>query len=197
MARQGLISILSLVICCYGLYQCFQHELPPHLIKGGHFQFLTNISLSLTILYILQSILTPTSPYLRTQYNIVSNLEFTVTVCYWTLQFILPHFLNPKSQVHRDWSIDLAIHFWPYLYLLVFDSQDRIRAKKSWSLTAAVIVVYWCYIERIVSVNNDGITAFAYPFLNNKTLTERFLWMLLIWFISCLNYYIIGFRNML
>ena len=33
MTRQGLISLVSLAICCSGLYDCFQLELPPGLVK--------------------------------------------------------------------------------------------------------------------------------------------------------------------
>ncbi|RCK57284.1 hypothetical protein Cantr_06308 [Candida viswanathii] len=198
MARQGLISILSLVYFIYGLTKCVTQPLPPHLIQGGHFQFLTNVLLVLTILYVLQTIVTPTSRHLRTQHNVVASLEFTVTVTYWTLFLLVPSWLNPADEWGRDWVLDVAIHLWPFVYLVVFDNQDRIPPKRAWGLTGAVIVVYWCYLERVVSVNaGDGVTRFAYPFLNDRTLTQRFGWMVLIWVVSCLNYYVIGLRNML
>ena len=147
MTRQGLISLVSLAICCSGLYDCFQLELPPGLVKGGHFQFLTNVSLILTIIYILQTIVTPTSYNLRLQYNVVSNLEFTVTVSYWVMHLILPHWLNTNS-FERDYWLDFKIHIWPYVYL-IFDNQEQIKPKNCGrllpllSLCIGVILKEW------------------------------------------------------
>ena len=197
MPRQGFISLIALGLCLSGFYDCIKLPLPPHLDKGGQLQFLTTVSLLFTIIYITLSQLFPTNRHLKTIYNIACNLEFNVTVSYWAMRVMFPNSLNTESFERNVW-LDLRIHLIPYLYLIVFDSYERISANKSIGYTVGVLLGYWGYLEYIMYVHgHDGVPQFTYPFLQHKTVLDRFIRIVGLMLLSVLNYFVLGIRNSL
>ncbi|KAI5966973.1 uncharacterized protein KGF55_000382 [Candida pseudojiufengensis] len=186
-------NLFSLAICSSGLYDCFSQQLPPHLIRGGHLQFLTNISLILTIIYILINLFINfkfINQYNTTiLYNIVINLEFIVTLGYWTLHYILPSLLNTK-ELPPTFTLDFKIHLFPYLYLLLINEK---RNKSALFYTGLTIGIYWSYIEFIVASDSTKLSKFAYPFLNRGGFFARCVFMIGFWTLSCLNYIFLGY----
>ncbi|KAI5952744.1 hypothetical protein KGF54_003611 [Candida jiufengensis] len=180
-------NLFSLAICSSGLYDCFNQQLPPYLVRGGHFQFLTNISLILTIIYIITVLLNIQDTIIL--YNIVINLEFIVTSGYWTLHYILPSLLNTKS-LPSTFTLDFKIHLFPYLYLLLVKEK---RNKLGLLYTGLTIGLYWSYIELIVGTDPSGVSKFAYPFLNRGGIVARCCFMIGFWTLSCLNYILLGY----
>lgn len=178
--------IFSLAICSSGLWDCFHQQLPSHLLRGGQFQFLTNVSLMLTIAYIILSLSRIKS---CTFYNAVTNLEFAVTVTYWTLFLIFPHLLNTKT-LPPTFQLDFKIHLWPYLYLLVLKERSNIKGV---TLAGVILLIYSLYVELIVATDSTHASKFAYPFLNKYSFSGRVLWMLAIWAISSTNYLILKY----
>ncbi|CCG25528.1 hypothetical protein CORT_0C01510 [Candida orthopsilosis Co 90-125] len=69
--------LANLFLLGNGLYKSLTTKLPPHLIKSGQFQFITNCSLLLTVVNLLWALLGHNSIWL---YNLTSNLEFDVIV---------------------------------------------------------------------------------------------------------------------
>lgn len=178
--------IFSLAICSSGLWDCFHQQLPSHLLRGGHYQFLTNISLMLTMAYIILSMFHIKCP---TFYNAVTNLEFAVTVTYWMLFLIFPHLLNTKT-LPPTFQLDFKIHLWPYLYLLVLKERSSINGV---ALSGVILIIYSLYVELIVATDSTGVSKFAYPFLNKYSFSGRFVWMLAIWAISSANYIVLRY----
>lgn len=181
-----LFHLFSLAICSSGLWDCINQHLPPHLIRGGQFQFLTNVSLMLTITYI---ILTLFHINCSTFYNAIVNLEFTVTITYWSLFLIFPHFLNTKT-LPPTFQLDFKIHLWPYLYLLVLKEKSSL---KGITLSGLIFFIYSLYVELVVATDSTGVSKFAYPFLNKHTFPGRMGWMIAMWGISSINYLILRY----
>ncbi|CAK9439048.1 uncharacterized protein LODBEIA_P32720 [Lodderomyces beijingensis] len=181
-------DLFSLAVCISGVYDTFSLELPPYLQRGGHFQFLTNISLLSTCIYIISKHILMLPPrQANLIYNTVMNLEFTVTSCYWTLHYILPHWLNTAT-IDRNFVLDFKIHLWPYLYLLVC----KERRNKWGSLGSGVVFAfYWAYIEWLVG--SDPTQRFAYPFLNRGGLPARAFWLFGMWLVGTLNYLLLKY----
>ncbi|EGW35207.1 uncharacterized protein SPAPADRAFT_58407 [Spathaspora passalidarum NRRL Y-27907] len=190
MSRKGLVSLIVLGLCVSALYETTNVPLPPELEKGGSFQFLTVLSLVVTIIYITLSQITSSNWNVKYIYPLASNLEFQVTVGYWSLKL-----LGFKNYERSLW-LDIKLHAIPYLYLLVLDSHSRGSVRTSVMITVAFMLVWWTYIESIVYLNrNDGVTSFPYGMLNNRTFIGRFVWFIGFTSLSCLNYVVLGIRN--
>ncbi|WLF79982.1 hypothetical protein PVL30_003750 [Lodderomyces elongisporus] len=175
-------DLFSLAICISGLRDTTRLKLPPYLQRGGHLQFLTNISLVLTIAYLVTSVTHPSSIF----YTMAVNLEFAVTASYWTLHLVLPHLLNTDT-IERNFALDFKIHLWPYVSLIIKDEKRNVGGIIG---SGVVLILYWMYIEFIA---RDPSQKFAYPFLNRGGVGRRAAWMLGIWLLSSFNYIILKY----
>lgn len=107
---------------------------------GGHYQFLTNISLFLTFVTLLLSLshtLSPSLPFTRELKTLASimtmPMEVLVSILYWTVLAIDPKLLIPQKRVDDPLNpgqfvmetirlplmVDLSMHAFPAILLLV------------------------------------------------------------------------------
>ncbi|KAI5966963.1 uncharacterized protein KGF55_000372 [Candida pseudojiufengensis] len=188
-----IFRILNLVLLGNGLYKSLSTKLPPHLVKSGHFQFLTNCSLLTTLIYLFFATFGFQPNWL---YNLSSNLEFNVIFSYWTMALVFPKMVA-EGEVDRDLFMDLQVHAFPYLYLII-DSQPSLSIMKSWVLTCLYVFIYWVYFESECGKHvPDGVSGYPYPFLKGKGMVERFGCMAIFAFIACMNWFVLNLRNQL
>ncbi|KAI5952733.1 hypothetical protein KGF54_003600 [Candida jiufengensis] len=178
---------------CNGLYKSLTTKLPPHLAKSGQFQFLTNCSLLTTVIYLTLSVFGLAPLWL---YNLSSNLEFNVIVSYWSMALIFPQMVG-EAEVDRNLFMDLQVHAFPYLYLII-DSQPSLGLFNSSMLTCLYVLIYWFYFEWECGKHlNDGVSGYPYPFLKGKNLVSRFWCMFIFAFIGCLNWFVLNLRRLM
>ena len=99
-----IFRIVNLLFLGNGFIQSISTKLPPHLIKSGQFQFLTNCSLLTCLVYIISTffILTEQTQWL---YNLVSNLEFNVLFSYWTMALCFRQWLLKMTLIDTYYLI--------------------------------------------------------------------------------------------
>lgn len=195
--RKVCFDAFALAICLQGFKDTMALPLPPHLEKGGNWQFLTNLASLMTCLYLTlelfldfrQVLKAPGKSYfhfreLSTRFGVaVGNIEFLVSITYWSLIFFFPYLLNSDS-FDVCWRLDFEIHLFPLVYInfrryIVEISRERpsIEIIKNFKCTFALLSLYWTFIEVMTLINSkDGVTKFPYPFMNDLSHFGRFLW---------------------
>lgn len=171
-------NVFALFLSAKGLYDTCTLELPEHLVKGGQFQFLTNLSILITMFYYLTEVVVmvvraPKPRILDYFHNLCYNVEFTVTVTYWCLVYYWPHLLNGDFDV--NWLVDLEIHLFPFILLSVSRS-GYFKVQKSiiYISVFLYLVSYWAAIERVYA----GEPVFPYPFLSQENFYGRLKWLM-------------------
>lgn len=180
----GILSV-SLVLGAYALFYLLHHvELPDHLVGGGQWQFLTNLSLLYTLIvfaigiaaHVLRS---PTLFNLKNKLHPVALvLECVVTAVYWPLRLLLVHLLvkDPK-RVFIPMHIDLCLHLLPVVTLLidflVFLPRWTIATESSLAACVVLTSLYWFWLKQVVDFDNGG--EYPYLFLNTDTEQTRVL----------------------
>ena len=189
-----IFRLLNLLLLGNGLYKSITTKLPPHLVKSGQFQFITNCSLLITVVYLSLLLLRYQSICI---YNLASNLEFNVIVSYWTMALLFPQMVA-EDDVDRDLFMDLQVHAFPYLYLIIDSSQQNISLAASTVITASFIVGYWLYIETECGKHvGDGVSGYPYPFMKGKSQRERFFYVSIFGVIACCNWFVLKIRNVI
>lgn len=179
-------DLFFLVLLGTGLHESLALPLPPHLLKGGNWQFLTHVSLLLTIIYVVLNLFNVNRTLLKNFHHLVANLEFLVTVAYWGMIYFRPLLLNGDSfAVSR--MLDFKIHLFPYVYMLL-DRKGSISFKRSVLFSAVALSLYWGYVEYLYwNHSGDGVTTFTYPFMQNGL---RPAWMFGFFAVSTVNWII-------
>mmetsp|Transcript_2451 Transcript_2451/g.2846 ORF Transcript_2451/g.2846 Transcript_2451/m.2846 type:complete len:231 (+) Transcript_2451:4399-5091(+) len=199
----------GLYICGYGLVESILLPLPAHLLKGGDWQFLTNSSLLVTCLCMICMICIRIGKVFRIRFdkiekyvenveNLCCNLEFIVTVTYWSIILFCPDMLNGKS-FDVSWILDLKIHLFPYIFLLIDillirnnQELDLSCFAATFGLSVMFLGLYWALIEINTSVfNDDGFTKFPYPFLNDSDFLHRTGWLCIFIGLGLINHIIL------
>lgn len=181
-------DILALGFLAHGFYGTMTLPLPEKLAKGGNIQFLTNISLFFTILFIVLK-WTYGLNKLRSYYHTIWNIEASVTVTYWSLVLLYPNSLN-NDTLDVSYLLDFEIHLIPYLYLTTIASEvPNVSFKRALLWLIGYIYIYWTAIELFVYVySSDGITSYPYPFLQGISLIGRARWFFQFVIIGLVNY---------
>lgn len=199
-------NVSGIFLCGNGLINSVSLPLPLNLYNGGQWQFLTNLALSVSCLSMALTVVLGSikslnrNGKLRMSVNILQNvccnLEFIVTLTYWSIILLFPQMLNGKS-FNVSWLLDFQIHLLPYVFLsvdyFVFrNSRDKtISWTTSVSSTLIFLGLYWLFIEiNTTYLYNDGITRFPYPFLNETTFIIRIGWMFAFIGLGALNHFI-------
>ncbi|EER33558.1 conserved hypothetical protein [Candida tropicalis MYA-3404] len=186
-----LFRIGNLILLGSGLARSLATKLPPHIVKAGHLQFITNCSLLTTVIYLISTFF-HISPWF---YNLACNLEFNVIVSYWTMALFFSSMVA-EADVDRDLFLDLQVHAFPYIYLII-DNQPTIDLKTSWISTLTFVFLYWVYIEWECGKHiHDGVSGFPYPFMKGLNRIQRFGCISVFASIACFNYFVLSLRNM-
>ncbi|RCK64689.1 hypothetical protein Cantr_00190 [Candida viswanathii] len=186
-----LFRLANLALLGTGLLRSISTKLPPHIVKSGHFQFITNCSLLTTVLYLVLRTFFHAPRWL---YNLACNLEFNVVVSYWTMAIFFSSMVA-EPDVDRDLFLDMQVHLFPYLYL-ISDAQETVSRDVSWGMTVGYVFVYWMYIEWQCGKHlGDGVSGFPYPFMKGMNKVQRLGSMGVFAGIACANYFVLSLRN--
>lgn len=156
-------------------YLVNQVDLPPHLEGGGHWQFLTNLSLAFTLLvffigFVSHVTKSPTLFVLKNNLHpIALVLECVVTTVYWPLKLFFLHLLvKDPTRKMIPLFVDLCLHLFPVLSLLVdyFFFMPKWTISNQSALVACVVLtsLYWFLLKMLVDFENGG--EYPYTFLN-------------------------------
>lgn len=169
------IDLVSLLIGFYGIYtNIVTVELPDHLSDGGHWQFLTNLSLVYSMIVFAIGFL---AHFFHNQllYDIKNlihpvgiALESIVAIVYWPLRIWFLHLLVKDSKIRIPLVTDLAIHLMPIVSLLI----DYLVFMPKWTITnttaffiiSQLTVGYWFLLKYLIDHENGG--SYPYVFLN-------------------------------
>lgn len=192
-----LINVACLATSSYGLLKCTSLPLPPTLAKAGHKQFFTNISLAVTLINNVANILNfliqkcvgidksrKDKPLVANVSELISRhvtlplalvLETIVPLVYWPLRIFLVSMImtvedGDPSKPLIPLSIDLSIHFFPFVFLITdhYYSGSGLKFKLSntvvWFVVVAIAVGYYKYLNALIDTTTGQ--AYPYPFLN-------------------------------
>ncbi len=148
---------------------------------GGHFQFLTFLSLVITLsaffLSTLHSVFSGPN-LLKSIKNLVfvaaTVAEFIVTTVYWGIRFY-DHNLMFRGGINPiPITLDLQLHAFPLLFLLLnnflfIKSWGFISKKAGFVLFGGLTIAYWYWIHYLQKFNG----MLPYPFLSEVETKER------------------------
>lgn len=180
-----IINACSIIIGCYGMYSnIMKTELPAHLAKGGHWQFLTNLSLVYSLVVFVVGFFAHLlkSNYLfhlkNTIHPIGLALETIVAGVYWPLRLFFLHLLlKDPSKFKLALSTDLCIHLMPVVSLLidylVFMPKWTIRNETALMLVIFLTTGYWALLKKLVDIESGA--QYPYAFLDVGSEEKRAL----------------------
>jgi hypothetical protein len=173
------LNSFALALATWGLVGIFQRDLPEQLAQAGHWQFLTNLSLIVTITAIVSNYLVMLSDSNGlSKLNIVLNasalvLETLVALIYWVLKLffiklIVPH--NVPVENFIPLPLDLTIHLFPVTYLsndYYLNRTDSFRLPLLFviAIVSSLTTAYWYILEALI----EPPAHYPYPFLNVET----------------------------
>ena len=186
--RSLLINLISLGVGCWGLSQATKLVLPPTLSPAGHKQFLTNISVVATLISNVWNILNYFIQRSSLNMNVLNGsnfisrhlvlpiglvLETVVPLVYWPLRLfamklIIQGVSDGKSPVPIP--VDLAIHFFPCVFLLSdhylsgSGSKFKISNLKAWTIVTGLGLAYYKYLALLIDPLKGQ--KYPYPFLD-------------------------------
>ncbi|SGZ54628.1 CIC11C00000002158 [Sungouiella intermedia] len=159
-------------------------DLPPHLAGGGHWQFLTNLSLLFTLVVLFIGVIAHITKS-ASLFNLKNNLhpialvlECVVTTVYWPLKLFFLHLLvKDPTRKMIPLVVDLCLHLVPVVSLLV----DYIFFMPKWTITnwtalatcLVLTTLYWVLLKQLVDFENGG--EYPYMFLNVDNEATRML----------------------
>lgn len=179
----AVIDVASLILGGNALHYLFTKvKLPAHLAAAGQFQFLTNLSLLISlIIFALGAVahLTRSVPlynFKNTIHPIGMVLEAVVTTVYWPLRlFFLGHLIKDPKRELVPIPIDLCLHLLPAASLLidylVFMPRWTLPAGGALSAVVALTSIYWAWLKFLIDFENGG--EYPYEFLNGDDETKR------------------------
>lgn len=186
--RTLLINTGCLAVSSWGLFHATRITLPPSLKDAGHKQFLTNISVVLTIINNLCNIVNwffqrcDLNVNLLEFFNFISRditlpvalvMESIVPVVYWplrlfALKLIMQGIGSSKSPIPI--SVDLSIHLFPSIFLLGdhYLSGSGLKFKisnvKAWFIVTILGIGYYQYLSLLIDPTSGQ--HYPYPFLD-------------------------------
>lgn len=181
-----LLNIISLIIASYGVLKISEIQLPDHLKDAGHYQFLTNISLLVSMITFILGLIAHVSksPVIFKIKNFVHTFAFiaeaVVTSVYWPLRLFFLKLLVKNGQIRIGLLTDLSIHLMPLVSLAVdfffFMPNFAIPAYLVFFGCLALTSGYWLWLQKIIDPSKGG--AFPYEFLNHddKRVTLVVFW---------------------
>lgn len=178
-----IIDLISILIGIYGIYATvFTIQLPDFLAGGGHWQFLTNLSLIYSMVVFIIGFFAhlAKSQALFNFKNLIHPvgvaLESVVFLVYWPLRlFFFELIASDPNIVKLPIRVDLAIHLMPLASLLidylVFMPKWTIKNTTALLILSALTTGYWFLLKRLIDVENGA--RYPYGFLNTDTEQQR------------------------
>lgn len=177
-----ILNSLGLALALWGITAIFERPLPVQLQDAGHLQFLTNLSLLLTIGAMLSNYLVigssnPAILKVNTVFNAGALVcETLVALIYWTLKLFFMKLIVPENvprEMYIPMKLDLTIHLFPVTFLSMDYYMNRTDSFRLPLLFVVTIVFsltggYWYILESLVKPPAH----YPYPFLNVE-LEER------------------------
>ncbi|KAI3403298.1 hypothetical protein KGF56_003886 [Candida oxycetoniae] len=189
-----IIDLLSILIGAYGAYtNIYTVELPSHLAKAGHWQFLTNLSLVYSLVVFAIGFFAHITKS-KTLYQIKNNihpiglaLELIVAGIYWPLRVFFLHLLTKDpSKFQVPLLTDLSIHLMPVVSLLVdylvFMPKWTISNNTALSFMVVLTVFYWFLLESLIDKENGG--SYPYQFMDVEKDFHRVLIFAIVAFVA-------------
>lgn len=148
----------------WGLKSIFALPLPDELRAAGHSQFLTNLSLMVTLLHLSASlVLGRPNNYL---FLVSLILETIVASIYWVLKIVAANLILPED-AFIPLRIDLTIHLFPIVWLLMdllLNQTQPIRVRKPVAAGLCFVLTLAYYIHLKLLIKPPAV--YPYPFLN-------------------------------
>lgn len=179
------IQLVGFVLSSYGLHYCFtQVELPSHLAQAGQLQFLTNLSLLISLVVLALGFISHVTGSQRL-YVIKNNvhpvalaLESVVTSVYWPLRlFLLALLVKDPTRKMIPMSVDLCVHLVPFVVLVVdylaYLPKWAIDASSAFGVCAVLTAAYWAWLKYLIDFENGA--EYPYNFLNGDSEVTRIL----------------------
>lgn len=181
-----LLNVISLAIACYGVFKISQIQLPDHLKDAGHYQFLTNISLlvsMITFILGLAAHVTKSSVLFNIK-NVVHTFAFiveaVVTLVYWPLRLFFLKLLVKNGNVRIGLLTDLSIHLMPFVSLAIdffyFMPNFAIPAYGVFFSCLALTSAYWVWLETIIDPKKGGSLPYEFLVHDDKRTTLVVFW---------------------
>ncbi|CCF58646.1 hypothetical protein KAFR_0F00490 [Kazachstania africana CBS 2517] len=182
------INTCCLLITSWGLKWATTIILPPSLSKAGHKQFLTNISVIVTMANNVINILNwfiqrfSQSVELSHRFDFISRhltlpialvLESIVPVVYWPLRLFALKLIMQNVPEHISpipIPVDISIHLVPIVFLLGdhYLSGSGLKFKisnfKAWLLVTLLGAAYYKYLQVLIDPSRGQV--YPYPFLD-------------------------------
>lgn len=175
------LDAVSLAIGIYGLFNVSQIQLPDHLIGGGRWQFLTNLSLVYSLIIFTLGLISHVtrSESLFKFKNLVHTFgfvtELVVFSVYWPLRLFFIKKLVKEGSIRISLLTDLSIHFMPAVSLaldfFLFMPNFNLRTELAFLGCISLTSVYWLWLNYIIDFTNGGV--FPYEFLNGDSSLVR------------------------
>lgn len=178
------ITFFSILGGLYGIFLILSLPLPPHLINGGHWQFLTNLSLVYSLCVFLIGFLAHVSRSEKL-FEVKNNLhpiglalEAVVACVYWPLRIFFLHLLVAEPEkMSLPLVTDLCIHLLPVVSLLVdyliFMPRWTLTATSALSMCAVLATAYYFLLKKLVDVESGA--SYPYMFLNTEKESTRIM----------------------
>lgn len=179
------INAVALGLAMYAFNYLFSEiDLPPHLESGGHWQFLTNLSLLFSVIIfglgVAAHVLKSTTLFhvKNSLHPIALVLESVVASVYWPLRLVFLGLLtkNPSKYL-VPMRVDLCLHLVPVATLmvdyLVFMPKWTIRTETALGTVVLLTTLYWFLLKHLIDFENGG--EYPYMFLNVDTEEMRIL----------------------
>lgn len=177
------LNACALATSAYAFWWTFTKlTLPLHLAGGGHWQFLTNLSLLFADIVFALGIAAhllrlPVLFQLRNSFHPVAlTLEMVVTAVYWPLRlfFILKLTKLPREK-YVPLVVDMFLHLVPVVALLVdyifFMPPYEVTTEAAFGFCILLTTLYWFLLKVLIDFEQGG--EYPYMFLNVDTELQR------------------------
>ncbi|ODQ78180.1 hypothetical protein BABINDRAFT_168373 [Babjeviella inositovora NRRL Y-12698] len=172
------LSLISIIMGLYGFLQIADTKLHESLHKGGHSQFLTNISLGISmVVFCLGAVahITKSSTLFTIKnklHAVALTLESVVAGVYWPFWIFFFHTIADRGPP-PPLSLDLIVHLMPVVSLTIdywlFMPSWKISNSSGFALCVVCTLAYYYWLEHALKLSH-----FPYPFLNVPT-AQRFV----------------------
>lgn len=175
-AASGLINAAALGFGSYGLYYTIKYiELPPYLATAGRWQFLTNLSLVISlVVFALGAVAhavksTQLFQIKNALHPVALVLELVVTLVYWPLRIVFIRLLvSDPSRKFIPMFVDICLHLVPGVALVIdffcFMPRLTVNNRDSFGVCMLLTFMYWAWLKRLIDVEGGG--QYPYNFLN-------------------------------